>query len=305
MHCDTIEEIRRLGVGLLNDKTQFSLRDQDKFSAGCQALAVFIPDEIRGEDAVRFVDDYTAYTTKMVAEVSDRAEIAEHTADITRINAEHKWAFMRTIESGACLNGQLDLIDHFAALNYKMLGLVWNGANELGSGWNNPEQGLTDFGKKAVKRMEEVGMIVDCSHLNDKGIDDLLEIAEKPFAASHSNIRSVCAHKRNLRDDQFQEIVKRGGICGVNLFTRFLSDTDSKDPDMVFRHIYRMLELGGENTIAFGADFDGEITAPEGMNDPYGVCCFAEYLLKQGISQQVIDKLYFDNAVNFFQKNVK
>lgn len=305
MHCDTIEEMRKNGETFQNCTTQFSLKDMDKFEAGVQALAVFVPDDVRGEAAVKFVDDYADYMQARVAEVSDKAALVERTADIRKINAEHKWAFMRTIESAACLNGKLELVDHFAARNFKMMGLVWNGSNELGSGWNHPEQGLTDFGKAAVKRMEEVGMIVDCSHLNDRGMDDLFSIAEKPIAASHSNVRAVCKHRRNLTDEQFKEIVRRGGVCGVNLFTLFLSDEDSNDPDFVFRHIYHMLELGGEDTIAFGADFDGEITAPRGMDNPYGVGCFAEYLLKKGISQQVIDKLYYENAVRFFEKNVK
>lgn len=90
--------------------------------------------------------------------------------------------------------------------------MTWNGINELGSG-SQSEMGLTDFGKAVVRRMEEVGMIVDCSHLNDAGFEDLLNCSAKPFVASHSNLRALCSHSRNLRDDQFKEIVARGGLC--------------------------------------------------------------------------------------------
>ena len=118
-------------------------------------------------------------------------------ADLDRILKEGKWAFIRSIESGAALGGKLENVDHFAKLNFKMMTLTWNGINELGSGFQS-EMGLTDFGKAAVRRMEEVGMIVDCSHLNDAGFEDLLNCSTKPFVASHSNLRSLCSHSGNI-----------------------------------------------------------------------------------------------------------
>ena len=144
--------------------------------------------------------------TEAVGKVADRAALVEDMSDLDRILKEGKWAFIRSIESGAALGGKLENVDHFAKLNFKMMTLTWNGINELGSG-SQSEMGLTDFGKAAVRRMEEVGMIVDCSHLNDAGFEDLLNCSTKPFVASHSNLRSLCSHSRNLRDDQFKEIV--------------------------------------------------------------------------------------------------
>ena len=304
LHCDTIEELRKRGEDYVNNTTQFSVRDLDKFEKAVQTMAVFVPDDIRGEAAVRFVDDYYNYMNEQAAKYPDKIGIIESISDIDRICGEHKWAFLRSIESGACLNGDLDNIDHFASLNFKMLGLVWNGANELGSGPNN-DTGLTDFGKEAVKRMEKVGMIVDCSHLNDAGFEDLLNVSEKPFVASHSNVRACCSHPRNLRDDQFKEIVRRGGLCGINIFSKFLNEKDERNKEDIFRHIYHMLELGGEDVIAWGTDFDGEVTNAPEVNDPYRIGLFAEYLEKMGIKKDVIEKIYFDNAYNFFMKNVK
>lgn len=305
LHCDTIEELCMRGESFRKNTTQLSLEAFAPFEAVVQTMAVFVPDHIRGQEAVDFVKDYYRRLDELTGEVGDKAELIESISDMDRITASGKYAFLRSLESGAALGGNLDNIDYFASLNFKMMGLTWNGENELGSGWNNPEQGLTDFGKKAVARMEQAGMIVDCSHLNDKGFEDLLEIAQKPFVASHSNVRACCSHRRNLTDAQFKEIVRRGGLCGVNLFDLFLSDDRDRDPDQVYRHIYHMLELGGEDVIAWGADYDGEIIPPYHMETPAGLVDFKEYLIRKGISEEVIRKLYYENAAGFFRKNTK
>ena len=304
LHCDTIEELKKRGEDYLNCTTQFSLRDRDKFQKAVQVMAVFVPDDIRGQEAVQFVLDYHQYMDDQVRKTGGQAELVEKITDLDRILDEGKWAFIRSIESGAALNGDLDNINRFADLNFKMLGLVWNGANELGSGPNN-DTGLTAFGKEAIKRMEQVGMIVDCSHLNDAGFEDLLNIAERPFVASHSNVRACCSHPRNLTDAQFKEIVRRGGLCGLNLFSRFIDDDDNGSKDYLLRHIYHMLELGGEDVIAWGGDMDGEITCDPGLSTPYGVGRFADYLAEHGIGEAAVQKIFFDNAYRFFKQQVK
>lgn len=304
LHCDTIEELRDHGEDFEHHHRQFDIHDIQYCTAGVQTLAVFVPDNIRGPSATNFVDDYYHYMNDTVSKVSHLAEIIEDVGDIERITSHHKWAFLRSIESGACFNGDLDNINHFASLNFKMCGLVWNGPNELGSG-PNTKDGLTNFGKAAVKRMEEVGMIIDCSHLNDAGFHDLLEIAEKPFIASHSNVRACCNHPRNLTDEQFKEIVQRKGLCGVNLFSKFLDNDNQRTKESIFRHIYHMLELGGEDVIAWGTDFDGDITIAPGLEHPRGLIQFADYLLKMGINEHIINKIYFENAHQFFKTNIK
>ena len=304
LHCDTIEELKKRGEDYLNCTTQFSLRDRDKFQKAVQVMAVFVPDDIRGQEAVQFVLDYHQYMDDQVRKTGGQAELVEKITDLDRILDEGKWAFIRSIESGAALNGDLDNITRFADLNFKMLGLVWNGANELGSGPNN-DTGLTAFGKEAIKRMEQVGMIVDCSHLNDAGFEDLLNIAERPFVASHSNVRACCGHPRNLTDAQFKELVRRGGLCGLNLFSRFIDDDNNGSKDYLLRHIYHMLELGGEDVIAWGGDMDGEITCDPDLNTPYGVGRFADYLVEHGIGEAAVQKIFFDNAYRFFKQQVK
>ena len=129
-----------------------------------------------------------------------------------RITGEGKCALILSAESGACLGGRLERVEELYEAGVRFLGLVWNGENELGSGHSNEKRGLTEFGRQVIRRMEQLSMIVDVSHLNDRGFDQVCEVGERPFIATHSNLRSVAGHMRNLTEDQFQEIVRRGGL---------------------------------------------------------------------------------------------
>lgn len=130
LHRDTIEELKKRGEDYLNCTTQFSLRDRMKFEKAVQVMAVFVPDAIRGPEAVRFVLDYHRYMDDQVKRTAGQAALVEKITDLDQILAAGKWAFIRSIESGAALNGDLDNIDRFAGLNFKIMGLVRNGANE-------------------------------------------------------------------------------------------------------------------------------------------------------------------------------
>ena len=182
------------------------MKDQEKLDKAVQFLAVWVPDHLRGQEAVDFINGYYEYMKEAVGKIADKAALVEDMSDLDTILNERKWAFIRSIESGAALGGKLENVDHFAKLNFKMMTLTWNGINELGSG-SQSEMGLTDFGKAVVRRMEEVGMIVDCSHLNDAGFEDLLNCSAKPFVASHSNLRALCSHRYRVSLLPAQETV--------------------------------------------------------------------------------------------------
>lgn len=303
LHCDSIVNYRKEESDFLCDKTQFSLRELAEFERLCQTMAVFIPDDVRDEAALQYFRDHKEYLEKLLEKQGELAELVQAPEDIERITAGGKCAVILAVESGAALAGSLENIDVLYKNGVKMMTLVWNGPNELGSG-QQTEQGLTPFGRQAVQRMEETGIIVDVSHLNDRGFDELCEIAGKPFIATHSNLRSVCSHKRNLTEEQFEKIVKRKGLVGVNLYEPFLADDHNGDLDSMYRHVSRMLELGGEDVIACGSDFDGA-DINEALDTPVKFARSAEYLIGKGIPQKVIDKMFFENALAFFKKNMK
>ncbi|CUX34740.1 dipeptidase [Clostridium sp. C105KSO13] len=300
LHCDSIVKYRKFGEGFLCRKTQFSLNDEDGFERHCQTMAIFIPDDIRGGKATDYFNVHRDYLLTLTDKQSELVEMAYTGDDVLRITNNGKCAVMLSAEGGAVLAGKLENIDYMARCGVQMITLVWNGENEIGSG-HQTHYGLTAFGREAVKRMEEHNIIVDVSHLNDEGFEEICEIAGKPFIASHSNLRSVCPHNRNLTEEQFHEIVRRKGLVGLNLFEPFLSEEGSGTKDALLRHVYRMLELGGENVIACGSDFDGADIHPS-LDTPVKFAGAAQYLIDHGIGKEQVRKMFFDNALKFFMK---
>lgn len=152
--------------------------------------------------------------------------------------------------------------------------------------------------------MEESGILADVSHLNDKGFDDFIKIAKKPFAASHSNARSVCGHKRNLTDAQIREMVSRNCLIGLNYCQDFLRDGDRPAVlDDLWRHVERFLELGAEHCLALGSDADGT-DVPPGLDSPERFAGLYQYLLDRGLSREQADGILWKNALNFLKRSL-
>lgn len=301
LHCDSIVNYRNLKSDFFCKETQFSLQDLKKLKRYCQTMAIFIPDHLRGEEAFSYFCIHKAYLDSLLKQQASFAEWAQNGKDIEAITEQKKCAILLSVESGAALGGKLERVETLAEAGVKMMTLVWNGENEIGSG-HETKKGLTPFGKKVISRMEETGIIVDVSHLNDVGFEEVCEVAKKPFIATHSNLRSVCGHKRNLTNHQFTEIVKRNGLVGLNLYEAFLADDGRGTMDALYSHVSAMLELGGEDVIACGSDFDGAAIDPS-LNSPLKFASFADYLLQKGIKETVIDKIFFENALLFFRRN--
>lgn len=300
LHCDSILQFKERSQDFLSKDTQFSLNGLRKFTRLCQTMAIFIPDTVRGGAALEYFDRHAAYLKKLLSMQPELAGQVFYEDDIDTYTSQGRCAVILAVESGGALGGNLEQVDHLADLGVKFMTLVWNGENELGSG-NETEKGLTEFGKQVIRRMERRGIIADVSHLNDRGFSDVCETAERPFMATHSNLRSVADHKRNLTESQFQEIIRRKGVVGLNLHAPFVSAEEISDEEHLFRHIYRMLELGGEDVIAWGSDFDGDIITP--LDSPQKLGEFGDYLLRKGISQTVVDKIFFENAKEFCKRN--
>jgi membrane dipeptidase len=157
--------------------------------------------------------------------------------------------------------------------------------------------GLTPFGRELVREMAALSMIVDVSHLSDRGFEEVSSLLPGPFVASHSDSRAVCGHPRNLTDEQFCEIVRRGGLVGLNLCPAFLAEKPNPGYTAVLPHIGHFLSMGGENILAVGADFDGA-PLPDGIG---GIADIGK--LRQAVasafSETIAEKIFFGNALRF------
>ena len=308
LHCDTLTDCMYAASEIPDTldapARSLSLSNIPEDVHWAQFFAVFLPDRLRGEEAVRFFDASHENFERQMQKFSSRVSPCRNVADMERAWAAGKTAAFLSVENGSAFAGDLSRIEKLKRQGICAVTLTWNGENELGSG-NVTDRGLTDFGRAAVREMERCGILVDVSHLNDAGLEDVFETAEKPFVATHSNARAICAHKRNLTDAQVKEMVRRGCLIGLNYYGVFLRDDGNvRSLDDLYRHIAHFFDLGAQKDLALGSDFDGAdlpecLSSPEKIAEAYG------YLLSRGLTQQEIDGIFYDNARAFLRANLR
>ena len=171
---------------------------------------------------------------------------------------------MLTVEGGEAVGGDLGNLRFLHEKGVRMLTLVWNFDNDLGTSHTTSERerGLTPFGRAAVELMGELGMIADISHGSDALFFDVAAWSKRtgiPFVASHSNARACREHTRNLSDGEIRTLADCGGVMGLNFYDKFLAADRSCEGQKaaMIAHMTHILKVGGEDVLAFGSDFDG------------------------------------------------
>ena len=300
LHCDTIGECANRNLPLRENELHISLEKGECLEKWVQVFAIWMPDEKRGKVAADYFDKVYDYYLRETEKNADVLLPCISADDLAKAERENKAASILAVEGGSVLCGDIDRISLLKERGVKILTLTWNGENELGSGCMDKEdKGLTFFGKNAVRELSSAGIVPDVSHLSEKGFYDTAQEIDFPFIASHSDCGRVYPHKRNLTDEQIDEIIRRNGLIGVNFYKSFLSDDNEKAFDGVLRHLYHILERGGEKTAAMGSDFDGCEIADElaGIDK---IPALWEYLNKNGIPCDTLNSCFYGNARNFF-----
>lgn len=275
LHCDTI---MRLYHGEHLDGATDGHVSIEKLRQGeslCQCFAIFVP---WGPEAVRqgYPADPKEYFRLACAAYQrelercrDSIRPAYSASGILENERKGYLSAMLTVEDCVTLDGRVEAVDEYYAQGIRMAALTWNHENSLG--WpNRPDpaehdRGLKPFGIEAVRRMNELGILVDVSHLSEGGFWDVARecaAAGRPFAASHSCARALCDVPRNLTDAQLRAIGDAGGVVGVNYYARFLRP-DARTDDAptaiadVLRHLRHIVNTAGIASAALGSDYDG------------------------------------------------
>lgn len=211
--------------------------------------------------------------------------------------------YLLTIEGCEVFGGDVDSVNHFAALGVCVAALTWNNPNGLcHPALSGVKDGLTPLGRQIVRRMRQQHIAVDVSHLNERGVFDLLEDGAQPPMASHSCVYSLCRHQRNLTDDQLRALFEAGGFVGVNFFPGFLSDDGAADIDRVIDHMAYMCDMGGEDCVGFGSDFDGIDGWPTGLRNAGDVPKLVDGLMKRGFGQTLTEKIAGLNFKRYLER---
>lgn len=306
LHCDTLTDCGR-GDAARRD----TLEDPDKVLSlsaippqthWAQCFAVFTPDELRGQAAMDYFAASRANFDRQMEKFADRAAPCRTARDMERAWSAGKTAAFLTVENGSVLAGRMDQVEVMARAGVKAMTLTWNGENEIGSG-HTTDHGLSPFGKAIIPELEKRRILVDVSHLNDVGFWQVLDIARRPFVATHSNARAVCPHRRNLTDDMIREIAARRCLIGLNYYVSFLSDRGEASPEDLRRHVEHFLELGAGDCLALGSDFDGA-DLPQWLDSPDKAAGLYQRFLDWGLTKEQADGILWKNVLRFFQENL-
>ncbi|MDI6603702.1 MAG: dipeptidase [Thermoanaerobacteraceae bacterium] len=303
-HCDTLYQLIEKDYDITKRSKEGHI-DIERLQEGdvhLQVFAAFIdPKHMRKNAAtiaLKMIDKLYQLIKK-----NDKLMLVLNGKDIDRIEKEDKIGVMLSIEGGEALEGDIALLRMFYRLGVRALALTWSLRNDLGDGVEGvAESGLTSFGKDVVKEMNKLGMIIDVSHLNERGFWNVMEISEKPVIASHSDCKALCSHKRNLTDEQIKAIAGKGGVIGINFAPEFLKESGKASVEDVICHIDHICGLVGSEYVGFGSDFDGIDDVPE---DLYDVSCFPKIidgLKRRGYKEKDIDLICHENFERLIKK---
>jgi len=189
-------------------------------------------------------------------------------------------------------------------LGLRAIGLTWNHANWAADGVLEPRQGgLTAKGRKLVEECERLGIIVDVSHLSERGFWEMADRAERSFIASHSNAQALCPHPRNLTDDQIKALIAVDGRIGITYVPYFVKESGSATIDDVVRHIDHIASLGGARHLMLGSDFDGIEQYVDSLRSPGDVPKLVDAMLRAFPESMVRDVLSH-NAIRFLEERL-
>ncbi|AEJ39833.1 Membrane dipeptidase [Sulfobacillus acidophilus TPY] len=233
------------------------------------------------------------HAADLVMPVNDRASL-------DAALASGKIAALLSIEGADAVTGPGHIVRLLYRLGVRLMSLTWNQRNLLadGAGEDPGGGGLSQAGRQVVHQMNEIGMIVDVSHLAEAGFWDVLAVSQKPVIASHSNCRALKDHRRNLSDAQIRALAEKGGIQGITFVRDFLGGT--ADLDRVVDHIVHALDVVGDDRhTGIGSDFDGVEEPVPGLEDVTGWPRLAERLADRQLSDDTIRRVLGENYINF------
>ena len=245
--------------------------------------------------------------------------VVRNCAEMEAARQEELFYIWIGLEGMARIGANVSLIDEYYDFGARHGMLTWNEKNALASGaMSGSDEGLTRWGRAAVRRMQRKKMLVDVSHLNEAGFWDIVRMTEAPFITSHSNCRALCDVPRNLTDEQLRAIRDLGGVAGLNAYGGFV-DADPKKITMerFAEHAFHMIDVMGIDHVGFGFDF-GDYLSPAttasymsqasyyipGLETCRKVPAFIELLRKRGLSEKELQKIARDNFLRVLRETV-
>jgi len=308
-HCDTLLNCYRdNNFNLASNTGHISLEKMIKGDALAQFFAIYISrNELKTMDAY---DIFNGVYDKYKIELSKNVETilpAYSEEDVLLNEKNGKMSSILSIEDGIVIDDKIERVGEFFEKGVRLLTLTWNFENTIGFPCSDDNEahmlGLKPFGIEVVEKMNDLGMIVDVSHLSEGGFYDIAKYSKKPFVASHSCARALCNHRRNLTDKQLKTLGEKGGMVGVNFCSSFLREnSDYATNNEIVEHVVYMVNKAGIDSVGLGSDFDGIDNDLE-IKDYAGYPILIDSLRKH-FKESELEKICSKNILRVLRDNI-
>ncbi|MCF6093145.1 dipeptidase [Microaerobacter geothermalis] len=303
-HCDFLLrawENAEVTFSLENENVQINAMRLDKSSIALQTFAIFVPPLTHPSAKFSVALDMVDIFYRQVIS-QPRWKIILNQEDLEELMNLNQHGALLSLEGAEAIQGNLVHLRTLYRLGVRAVGLTWNYQNEAASGaLESSGGGLSQFGKELVQEMNRLHMIVDVSHLNERGFWEVVELSKEPVIASHSNCWTIHPHLRNLKDEQLKALFELNGVIGMVFYPPFVSNKEVVKIIDIIRHIEHACELGGENHIGFGSDFDGVDSFVTGLEHPGHFYHLINELLKH-YSESQVKKFSYLNWYHLLQR---
>ncbi len=304
-HCDTASALYESGSRLKENQLHIDLTRARSLEHYTQCFACFTTTEdsiLRGKKPE---DLFEAQLATILLEIRENADVIAQAFSTDDVREHCQQGIMSAIlskEGPAGFGLDPAILEDLYKIGFRITSLGWNEKNCL-IGSHKTGGGLTDKGVEYVKEAQRLGMLVDVSHCSDEGFWDIMDVAQGPVIATHSNSRYVCGHPRNLTDDMFRAICSTGGVAGFNQCAPFVGQ--KPDLDTICDHIFHFMELDPAGShIALGADLDGCDQLPVGFNGIESYFTIAQRLLERGLDEKTLHNIFWNNAMGVMERAV-
>lgn len=301
-HCDTPMFFPQgINFGHRDKKILVDLHKMDEGRQDATIMVAYLPQK---ENAGReYADNIFDEIEKIQRENNDYLRIARTPDELYKNKAEGYKSIMLGIENGKALEGKIENVKHFADRGIVYLTLCHNGDNDIcdSARGEHTHNGVSGFGEKVIGELNKYGIMVDLSHAAEKSFYDALEISKSPIVCSHSSVRSLCDHPRNLTDDQMKQLALHDGVMQITAYHGFLVKDGEATIRNLMEHLDYAIKIMGIEHVGLGTDFDGD-GGVKGFACSSEMLNFTRQMLLRRYSVDDIEKIWGGNFLRLMKQ---